>query len=144
MGHVGRGSGKQTQVLARYIGGCGAGRCYCALQPNGDVTPCVYIASPVVGNLRTQRLDKIWECELFGLLSDRTDRGGHCRSCDFRAYCGGCRARPLAHTGNITDGDPGCIYNRTAYLECAQRGGGVKQEQVEEPLSIPDNSLVIL
>jgi radical SAM protein with 4Fe4S-binding SPASM domain len=112
VGHVGRGAGKQNMVLARYVGGCGAGRCYCALQPNGDVSPCVYIPSLVVGNLRTERLERIWECELFGLLSDRTDRGGHCRSCDFRASCGGCRARALAYTSDITAGDPGCIYNQ--------------------------------
>ena len=113
LGHVGRGPGKQTLVLARYIGGCGAGRCYCAIQPNGDVTPCVYIPSLVVGSLRNQKLSRIWDCELFRILSNRADRGGHCRTCDFRAYCGGCRARALAYTGNITEGDPGCIYNRS-------------------------------
>ena len=117
IGHVGKGTGKQTMVLARYIGGCGAGRCYCAIQPNGDVTPCVYIPSLVLGNLRYQKLGRIWDCELFRLLSDRADRGGHCRTCDFRAYCGGCRARALAYTGNITAGDSGCIYNRAERQE---------------------------
>ena len=112
VGHVGRGTGKQTLVLARYIGGCGAGRCYCAIQPNGDVTPCVYIPSLVVGNLPNQRLGEIWDCELFRVLSDRADRGGNCGICNFRAYCGGCRARALAYTGNVTEGDPGCIYDR--------------------------------
>ena len=29
----------------------------------------------------------------------------------FRSYCGGCRARSLAYTGDIQAGDPGCIYN---------------------------------
>jgi radical SAM protein with 4Fe4S-binding SPASM domain len=113
IGHAGRGTGKRTQVLARYIGGCGAGRCYCAIQPNGDVTPCVYISSLVLGNLRIERLSKIWDCELFRVLSDRTDRGGHCRSCNFRAYCGGCRARALAYTDDIKAGDPGCCYNQS-------------------------------
>jgi radical SAM protein with 4Fe4S-binding SPASM domain len=129
VGHVGRGPGKQTQVLARYVGGCGAGRCYCALQPNGDLTPCVYIPSLVVGNLRTERLDKIWECDLFTLLSDRTDRGGHCRNCTFRACCGGCRARALAYTGNIKAGDPGCFYNRTETEELPQYWGAGAQER---------------
>ena len=114
VGHAGKGMGKQTLVLARYVGGCGAGRCYCAIQPNGDVTPCVYIPSRIIGNLRSQRLHNIWDCDLFSVLSDRTDRGGHCRSCDFQAYCGGCRARALAYTGDIKEGDPGCIYNRAA------------------------------
>jgi hypothetical protein len=30
-GHGGTGKGAQTLVLARYVGGCGTGRCYCAI-----------------------------------------------------------------------------------------------------------------
>jgi MoaA/NifB/PqqE/SkfB family radical SAM enzyme len=51
-GHAGSARGPKTMILARYVGGCGAGRCYCAIQPNGDVTPCVYISRLKVGNLR--------------------------------------------------------------------------------------------
>jgi MoaA/NifB/PqqE/SkfB family radical SAM enzyme len=51
-GHGGTGEGQKTMVLARYIGGCGAGRCYCSVQPNGIITPCVYISSIKVGDLR--------------------------------------------------------------------------------------------
>ena len=98
-------------VLSRYIGGCGAGRCYCSVQPNGTVTPCVYISSVKVGDLRRQSLMEIWNCELFDVLSDREDRGDHCGVCDYRNYCGGCRARALSYTRDITAGDPGCTFN---------------------------------
>ena len=137
IGHAGKGTGKQTMVLARYVGGCGAGRCYCAIQPNGDVTPCVYIPSLVVGNLRNQRLGRIWDCEVFSLLSDRADRGGHCGSCNFRAYCGGCRARALAYTGDIKEGDPGCFYNRAESEESPQHRAWPKQAWGERPASRP-------
>jgi radical SAM protein with 4Fe4S-binding SPASM domain len=110
-GHVGQGGGTKTRVLARYIGGCGAGRCYCAIQPNGIVTPCVYISDIKIGDLRKKTLSDIWDCELFAVLSDRSRRGDHCVVCDFRSYCGGCRARSYAYTGDITAGDPGCIFN---------------------------------
>ena len=110
-GHAGRGQGRKTRVLSRYIGGCGAGRCYCAIEPNGMVTPCVYIPSMPVGDLRRSRLLDIWNNPLFEVLSDRDDRRGHCRVCDYRAYCGGCRARALAYTGDITASDPGCVHN---------------------------------
>jgi len=110
-GHAGTGRGSKTMVLSRYVGGCGAGRCYCALQPNGDVTPCVYISSIRVGNLRRASLEQIWECGLFQLLSDRSDRQPHCGICGYRAYCGGCRARALAYTGDIRAADPGCGRN---------------------------------
>jgi radical SAM protein with 4Fe4S-binding SPASM domain len=103
-------------VLSRYIGGCGAGRCYCAIQPNGDVTPCVYMPSLRVGNLKTTPFRQIWNCELFELLSDRENRTDHCAVCGDRAYCGGCRARAYAYTGDLRAGDPGCIRNKRLWL----------------------------
>ena len=98
-------------MLSRYVGGCGAGRCYCAIEPNGVVTPCVYIRTKPVGDLRTQRFADVWNNSLFAVLSDRNNLSGHCRVCDYRSYCGGCRARALAYTGDITAPDPGCIEN---------------------------------
>ncbi len=118
-GHAGRGRGSKTMVLARYIGGCGAGRCYCAIQPNGIVTPCVYISSLAVGDLRRQSLEQIWNCELFALLSDRSRRGDHCAVCDYQSHCGGCRARAFSYTGDIAAGDPGCVYNYPLWDELA-------------------------
>jgi radical SAM protein with 4Fe4S-binding SPASM domain len=116
-GHAGRGPGKKTMVLSRYIGGCGTGRCYCAIQPNGIITPCVYIADIKVGDIRKNSFHDIWNNELFDTLSDREDRGDHCGVCTYRSYCGGCRARALAYTGDIQAGDPGCIYNQHEWQE---------------------------
>jgi radical SAM protein with 4Fe4S-binding SPASM domain len=116
-GHAGAGKGGKTMVLSRYVGGCGAGRCYCAIQPNGDITPCVYISGLKVGSLRRQALSEIWDCSLFDVLSDRTDRGGHCATCADRAYCGGCRARSFAYFGDIRAGDPGCRRNEDLWDE---------------------------
>jgi radical SAM protein with 4Fe4S-binding SPASM domain len=115
--HGGKGKGKQAKVLAKYIGGCGAGRCYCCIQPNGKVTPCVYMPSVEVGDLRRQTLLETWDNPLFALLSNREDRGDHCAVCDFRAYCGGCRARALSYVEDVQAGDPGCIYNQHVWEE---------------------------
>jgi radical SAM protein with 4Fe4S-binding SPASM domain len=114
-GHAGSGRGRQTMVLSRYVGGCGAGRCYCAIQPNGDVTPCVYISGLKVGSLRSQSFEDIWNCGLFGVLSDRTNLFDHCVVCKDRAYCGGCRARSYAYLDDIRAGDPGCIHNQALW-----------------------------
>jgi radical SAM protein with 4Fe4S-binding SPASM domain len=119
-GHAGRGPGKKTMVLSRYIGGCGTGRCYCAIQPNGIITPCVYIAGLKVGDLRRQTLAQIWQHPLLATLSDREDRGDHCGVCDYRHYCGGCRARAFAYTGDIQAGDPGCVYNCHQWQELSE------------------------
>lgn len=119
-GHAGRGAGRDAKAMARYVGGCGAGRCYCAIQPDGTVTPCVYIRSVPIGNLRTQRLAEVWDNPLFERLSDRTRLTGHCRVCDYRSYCGGCRARALAYTGDIMGADPGCIENEALWRKLAE------------------------
>ena len=110
-GHAGSGRGSKTRVLAKYLGGCGAGRCYCSIQPNGKVSPCVYMPGHEVGDLRQARLMDIWNNSLFAILSDRDDRGDHCGVCDYRHYCGGCRARALSYTDDIQAGDPGCAHN---------------------------------
>ena len=110
-------------VLSRYIGGCGTGRCYCAIQPNGIITPCVYISHIKVGDLRRRSLRDIWNNPLFDTLADRDDRGDHCGVCTYRHYCGGCRARALAYTGDIQAGDPGCIYNQHLWQNLATAAG---------------------
>jgi radical SAM protein with 4Fe4S-binding SPASM domain len=120
-GHAGSGQGTKTMVLSRYVGGCGAGRCYCAIQPNGDVTPCVYVPNDKVGSLKTQPLREVWDCALFAVLSDRSGLGGHCGVCDYQAYCGGCRARALAYTSDIRNGDPGCRYNEKLWEQIARQ-----------------------
>ncbi|MEM2192429.1 MAG: radical SAM protein, partial [Candidatus Hadarchaeales archaeon] len=49
----------RTKSLAEFLGGCGAGRLYCGLEPNGDIIPCVFM--PIkLGNIRKDRLRDIW------------------------------------------------------------------------------------
>jgi radical SAM protein with 4Fe4S-binding SPASM domain len=120
-------------VLSRYIGGCGTGRCYCAIQPNGIVTPCVYISGIKVGDVRQQSFHDIWNNPLFDTLADREDRGDHCGVCTYRHYCGGCRARALAYTGDIQAGDPGCIYNNHQWQELTDAAGLEAREEESLP-----------
>jgi len=103
-------------ALAEYIGGCGAGRIYAAIEPNGDVTPCVFMPSVVVGNVRYTEFREIWErSPVFRALRNREALEGSCGRCGFRYICGGCRARALAYTGSITGPDPGCVMNRDVW-----------------------------
>jgi radical SAM protein with 4Fe4S-binding SPASM domain len=116
-GHYGYGGGKMTRIFARYVGGCGAGRAYCAIQPNGDVTPCVFM--PIkVGSLRTDPFETAWNHPVMQLLRDRDDREGHCRTCDYKFNCGGCRARSWGYFRDLRQPDPGrgvgCVAHRAA------------------------------
>jgi radical SAM protein with 4Fe4S-binding SPASM domain len=117
VGHGSAGRCKDVAVLTQYVGGCGAGRCYCAIQPDGKVTPCVFMPL-VVGDLRKESLIDIWlRSPDFVALSDRSDRTGHCRICKTRFQCGGCRARAYNYFGDFRAPDPGCVYNRKAWNE---------------------------
>jgi radical SAM protein with 4Fe4S-binding SPASM domain len=110
--HAGSGSGVKARVVAKYLGGCGAGRTYVCLEPNGDLTPCVYLPHRVMGNVRSAGLLDIFHRNAFAeILHDRTRRLHHCEVCAFRNYCGGCRARADAYFGQLHAGDPGCLFN---------------------------------
>jgi radical SAM protein with 4Fe4S-binding SPASM domain len=100
---------KKAVPLADFIGGCGAGRLYCSLSPQGDVHPCVFF--PVnVGNVKTQKFKDIWlNSEMFNILRDRSNLKGACASCNYKFTCGGCRARANAYHNDYLASDPGCM-----------------------------------
>jgi len=118
-GHYGHGGGRMTRILARYVGGCGAGRCYMAVQPNGDATPCVFM--PIrLGNLRTDSFETVWNHPVMEVLRDRDDRSGHCRICNYKYHCGGCRARAWGYFRDLRRSDPGCKFNTADWDELAR------------------------
>lgn len=96
--------------IASYLGGCPAGRLYCNIQPNGDVTPCMFMPSyPVAGNLRSMGFQQIWnDSEVFQNLRDRNRLNGSCLKCRFKLVCGGCRAKAAAFAGDYLGTDPTC------------------------------------
>lgn len=96
--------GRTSDVLRGCI--CGNGMFY--IKPNGDVWPCAFV--PVSGgNLRSTTPREIWDgSELFLRLRDRSNLKGICGDCAQRDICGGCRARALAHTGDLFAEDPKC------------------------------------
>jgi radical SAM protein with 4Fe4S-binding SPASM domain len=100
---------KRARVLADFIGGCGAGRFYCAISPEGNVQPCVFMPL-VVGNLKTEQLEDLWlDSVVFNDLRDRKNLKGRCSKCEYKFVCGGCRARALSYYDDYLMSDPGCI-----------------------------------
>ncbi len=51
------------------------------------------------------------------MLRDRDDRTGHCKVCDYKFYCGGCRARSHGYFGDLRKSAPGCKFNLTEWQE---------------------------
>ena len=135
--HAGSGSGLKARVVAKYLGGCGAGRSYACVEPNGDITPCVYMPQRVLGNIRKRRFIEIFrDNEFWELLCDRERLTHHCKVCRFKNYCGGCRARADVYFGAVNAGDPGCIFNER-YWEELVRPGNVIQEATADVDRMP-------
>jgi radical SAM protein with 4Fe4S-binding SPASM domain len=127
LSHMGDVKVKEIGVIADLVGGCGAARCYLALQPDGDVTPCVYMPKTVIGNLRHDRLCDIWsESEVLQSMRSRDNLWGHCGICHYKMLCGGCRARAQSYFGDLEAPDPGCVYN-SAYASRSVRPETVGQ-----------------
>lgn len=101
--------GKRAKALADFVGGCGAGRFYCAISPEGNVQPCVFLPL-TVGNLMTERLEDIWlKSQVFEELRNREKLKGRCAKCEFKFVCGGCRARAYSYFNDYLMSDPGCV-----------------------------------
>lgn len=122
--HAGSGRGWKARVVAKYLGGCGAGRTYVCIEPSGDITPCVYMPQRVLGNVRERRFADIFRNnDLWDVLCDRTRLTHHCGECRYRNYCGGCRARADAYFGAVNAGDPGCVFNERHWEELLRQDG---------------------
>ena len=104
-----------SPLLRNYAhGSCPAGKYYCRITPEGDVTPCPYM--PVAaGNLRASSFADLWrDAEVFDDLRD-PELGGRCGRCEFSKICGGCRCRAYATYGDYLAEDPACGYEPGAY-----------------------------
>jgi radical SAM protein with 4Fe4S-binding SPASM domain len=120
-------------AVAEYVGGCGAGRIYPAILPEGTLTPCVFLPIPA-GNVREKPFWEIWEKNsLLNTLRDRNNLKGFCRTCPYRNICGGCRARAFGYFGDSLASDPGCIYNYKYWKELKEKITVTKTSSLKIP-----------
>ncbi|WP_099210057.1 radical SAM/SPASM domain-containing protein [Thermococcus henrietii] len=116
------GEDNSVKTLAEFIGGCGAGRIYAGIEPDGTVIPCVFLPLPV-GNVRHRPFKEIWEnSRIFNLLRDRDSWESQCGRCPYKYICGGCRARAYHYTLDLAGDDPGCVINRRLWEEIVKHG----------------------
>jgi len=115
---------KGVEAVANFLGGCGAGRLYVALEPNGDIKPCVFFPTnkhTVLGNILKDNFEQIWDNNpMLWNLRRRENletyeidgRAIGCGNCKDKYICGGCRARSYSYfNGNLNAADIGCIDN---------------------------------
>lgn len=124
---------KGIENVANFLGGCGTGRLYCCLEPNGDIKPCVFFPTnknTVLGNVLKNNFEEIWDNHplLWKLrtrenLEDYIVNGKRvgCGSCPDKYICGGCRARAYSYfNGNINSPDIGCIHNKSLWKKIVE------------------------
>ena len=100
--------------LAEFIGGCGAGRFYLAMRSNGDFEPCVFFPLKI-GNVLKDDFEHLWlNNPILQELRNKDALEG-CSNCEYRYYCGGCRARAYGYLNNYLAPDPGCMKNQRLY-----------------------------
>jgi len=90
--------------------GVNDGRGFMFISHRGDVMPSGFL--PIAaGNVRRQSAVAIYrDSPLFRRLRDPGQLTGKCGRCEFRAVCGGSRARAYAVTGDVMAADPSCPY----------------------------------
>ena len=89
--------------MRQWIRGCLAGLYYCRVYPNGEITPCPYL--PIkLGNVKEKKFKDIWfNSEFFNSLRNFETLKGKCGYCEYKAICGGCRARAYGLSSDFID-----------------------------------------
>ena len=79
------------------------------MTPTGEVTPCPYMEISV-GSIRDHAFADLWrDGPTFAHLR-APQLQGRCGACEYAKLCGGCRARPLARSGDLMGEDFLCGY----------------------------------
>ena len=98
--------------------GCLAGTGFCFISHTGIVQPCGY-TDVECGDITRDTFGHIWRnSPVFLKLRDFKQLEGKCGRCEYRAVCGGCRARAYEATGNYMAEEPLCAYQPEKAAPC--------------------------
>ena len=112
--YTGAGFSARVHKRASATRGVNDGNGFCFVSHVGDVYPSGFLQIKA-GNVREQTLSQIYrDSPLFRSLRDPSRLKGKCGACEYRAVCGGSRARAFAMTGDHLASDPSCVYDPPA------------------------------
>jgi radical SAM protein len=102
---------QRRRSLLRAPRSVGDGNGFLFVDHLGNICPSGFL--PVTcGNARSDDLTEVYrDDEVFRKLRDYDALAGKCGRCEFRAICGGSRARAYAATGSLVASDPLCTYD---------------------------------
>ena len=108
--------------VGRAAKGVNDGDGFLFVSHRGDIYPSGFLPKSA-GNVRSDDLVEVYRThELFRSLRDRDRLKGKCGVCEFRAVCGGSRARAYAMTGDPLEADPMCAYVPPAWQRRVDAG----------------------
>lgn len=94
--------------------GCLGGQGFCFISYRGKVQICGFL-DVECGDLNEQSFGDIWAgSPVFRQMRDLDGYHGRCGYCEYRRFCGGCRARAYELTGDYLGEEPFCIYQPKA------------------------------
>ena len=100
----------QTHGLDAVTRGCLGGTGFCFISHQGIVQPCGFL-NLNCGDIRKDSFPNIWNnSDIFLSLRDFSQLKGKCGKCEFKAVCGGCRARAYEANGDFLSEEPLCSY----------------------------------
>jgi len=99
-----------THGLDAVTRGCLGGTGFCFISHTGIVQPCGFLDLNC-GDVTQRSFADIWrDSEIFKSLRDFSQLKGKCGICEYKAVCGGCRARAYEATGDFLAEEPLCSY----------------------------------
>jgi len=100
----------ETHGLDAVTRGCLAGTGFCFISHVGRVQTCGFL-DVTCGDVTQQSFKDVWEnSEVFNKLRNFKNLDGKCGACEYKAVCGGCRARAYEATGDYLAEEPLCSY----------------------------------
>lgn len=112
--------GFQTDAIGRAPKGVNDGNGFMFVDHRGNITPSGFLPL-TAGNVRTDDLGEVYRRHpVFRELRDPGRLRGKCGRCEYRALCGGSRARAYALTGDYLGEEPCCLYEPGAARQPAE------------------------
>ncbi|KYK24498.1 hypothetical protein AYK26_06665 [Euryarchaeota archaeon SM23-78] len=90
---------------------CPCGTTSFRIQPDGEVSPCIYLKLSG-GNILKNSIEEIMNSPVFRAIRNRDFRGTKCEHCPIKDKCGGgCAGAAYAEHGSFNQADPLCWIN---------------------------------
>ncbi|MHB8859453.1 MAG: heme b synthase [Thermoleophilia bacterium] len=104
----------ETHGMDAMSKGCLGGQGFCFISYKGEVQICGFL-DVKCGDLNEQSFGDVWHnSPVFREMRDLEGYHGRCGYCEYRRFCGGCRARAYEVTGDYLAEEPYCVYEPKA------------------------------